>query len=228
MKRSMKSITVLTFTLVSFFGNALYAASTDDVQSALSDESHSLNQLMNDPDHAVPYELLKAAQCISTIHIVKAGLIWGGRGGRGVVSCRKDDGTWSNPMFVDLGSLSWGLQIGIEVVDLTLVFTNLDARHGFENGNFTLDASAGLAVGPQGRGLASGTNYKLEDMIYSYSRAEGLYIGVAIQGSVVNPDSEFNTAVYGPLSAHEIFESSLATSPAIVLPFMLALNQFTQ
>jgi lipid-binding SYLF domain-containing protein len=228
MKSSKASFAVITFTLASFFGNTLYAASTDDVQSALSDETHALSQLTSDPDHSAPYELLKAAQCIASIHIVKAGLIWGGRGGRGVVSCRKDDGTWSNPMFVDLASLSWGLQIGVEVVDLTLVFTNHNARQGFENGNFTLDASAGLAVGPQGRGLASGTNYKLDDMIYSYSKAQGLYIGVALQGSIVNPDSEFNTAVYGPLSAHEIFESPLATSPAVVLPFMLALNQFTQ
>jgi lipid-binding SYLF domain-containing protein len=203
------------------------AASLADVQSTLDTDTAALSELMANPAESIPRDLLRSAKCVTSLHIVKAGLVWGLRGGSGVVSCRTQSGEWSNPVFIELGAASWGFQIGVEVVDLTLVFTNHDARESFEKGNFTLGAAGGLTAGPMGRELSAGTNYKLEDVIYSYSRTRGLYVGISLEGSVLRPDAESNRALYGSQVPAEIFSSSRETAPSMVQPYLEVLNHYS-
>lgn len=219
----------LFLSLASFtaFGVSAQAANLTSIQSTISDDTAALDDLMAKPENSIPRDLVHAAQCIASLHVIKAGFIWGGRGGHGVVSCRNSSNEWSAPVFVDIAAASWGLQIGVEVVDLTLVFTNRDAQRSFDHGNLTLDAAGGLTVGPVGRDLSGGTNFKLVDTIYSYSRARGLYVGADIEGSYLTPDSDYNSLVYGTETPAEIFTGATTNTPTIVQPYVDALNRYS-
>lgn len=223
-----RSIAALAFASITVYSmTGLASTSLADLQSTVDDDTAALSELMANPAESIPLDLLHAAKCVASLHIVKAGLIWGARGGHGIVSCRNEAGEWSNPAFIELGSASWGLQFGVEVVDLTLVFTNRDARESFEKGNFTLGATGGISAGPIGRELSGGTNYKLVDTIYSYSRSRGFYLGVSLEGSVVQPDSEYNEVLYGTKTPAEIFRSSVVAGPAMVQPYLDVLNRYS-
>lgn len=225
--KNIKKIFIYAFVFsLTSIGMHAVAASMEDVQKTINENTSALDELMSKPEESIPTDLLHAAKCVASLHIIKAGFIWGGRAGRGVVSCRSKDGNWSNPVFMDIGSGSWGLQIGVEVVDLIMVFTNHNAQQSFEHGNFTLDAAAAVTAGPVGRDLSSGTNYKLEDAIYSYSRAKGLFVGLTLEGSVIKSDDDFNKAAYGVRSPEQIFVET-ENRPDAVLPFMTALTKYS-
>lgn len=222
-----RTISVLALASITAYGLPGRATSLSDLQSTVDDDTAALSELMANPAESIPTDLLKAAKCVASLHIIKAGLVWGGRGGHGIVSCKNEQGEWSNPAFVYLGSASWGLQIGVEVVDLTLVFTNRDARDSFEHGNFTLGATGGIAAGPVGRELSGGTNYKLEDTIYSYSRSRGFYLGLTLEGSTIQPSNDYNEILYGTTTPSEIFKSSVVGGPAMVQPYLDVLNRYS-
>ena len=196
-----------------------------DARQIVSDNTEALSTLLLNPMNSIPTELLHASQCVISLHILKIGLVWGARIGRGLVSCRTVNGAWSSPLFIDLGSASWGLQIGIEVVDLNLVFTNANAAKSFQNGNLTLDAGVGLAIGPVGRDLTAGTNYSLIDSTYSYSRTKGLYVGFSLEGSIISPDTDLNKAAYGQLSNSQILNLMPLLEP---VPFQTYTNVLSQ
>src|SRR5262245_65917967 len=83
-----------------------------------------LREIMDTPDKEIPEDLLAKAECVAVFpSVIKAGFIVGGRGGRGVASCRTATG-WSAPAYFNLGGGSVGLQIGAEATDLVLLFMN--------------------------------------------------------------------------------------------------------
>ncbi|MEN4901894.1 lipid-binding SYLF domain-containing protein [Luteimonas sp. TWI1437] len=157
-----------------------------------------LNEIQAIPESGIPDKLLDEARAIIVIpDTVKAGLVIGGRRGHGLLSVRTADGTWSNPAFVKLTGGSIGLQAGVQSSDVVLVFRNERSLESIVNGKFTLGADAGVAAGPVGRNAAALTDGQLKAEIWSWSRARGLFAGVALDGAVLSIDDEANVAVYG-------------------------------
>ncbi|HSQ57237.1 MAG TPA: lipid-binding SYLF domain-containing protein [Gemmata sp.] len=143
----------------------------------------------------IPTKLLAEAEGIAIIpRVVKAGFIFGGRGGHGLVMSRNKDGTWSDPGFVNLGGASVGFQAGIESTDVVLVFrTRKSLDRLLEGkGKVTLGADAAIAAGPIGRMAAAATDARMEAEILSYSRSRGLFAGVSLDGAVINADAKSN------------------------------------
>ncbi len=158
-----------------------------------------LDEVMRMPEQAIPSRMLDSAHAIAVIpNVVKAGLVVGGRHGRGLVSVRRADGSWSHPSYVRLTGGSIGFQAGVQSTDVVLVFRTARGVDSIVNGKFTLGADASVAAGPVGRTAEASTDGQLKAEIYSYSRSRGLFAGVALDGAVLAIDHDANEAVYGP------------------------------
>lgn len=175
-----------------------------------------LNEIQQIPEQSIPEKLLDEARAIVVIpDTIKAGLVIGGRRGHGLMSVKNADGTWSQPVFVKLTGGSIGFQAGVQSSDVVLVFRNDRSLDNIVNGKFTLGADAGVAAGPVGRNAAAATDGQLKAEIWSWSRARGLFAGVALDGAVLQIDADADVSVYGAGSTPRmIFESRTAQSPS--------------
>jgi lipid-binding SYLF domain-containing protein len=182
------------------------------------------------PESAIPDKLLDEAHAIVVVpDSIKAGLVIGGRRGHGLVSVKRADGTWSNPAFVTLTGGSIGFQAGVQSADIVLVFRSERGLESIVNGKFTLGADAGVAAGPVGRNASAATDGQLKAEIWSWSRARGLFAGVALDGAVLAIDDAANESVYGQdTTPRMIFEDRYAQRPSdAVVAFRDALEEAT-
>ncbi|RPE80208.1 lipid-binding SYLF domain-containing protein [Vulcaniibacterium tengchongense] len=168
------------------------------------------------PESAIPDKLLDEARAVVVVpDTIKLGLVLGGRRGHGVMSVKNPDGTWSNPSFVKLTGGSIGFQAGVQSADIVLVFRSERGLDSIVNGKVTLGADAGVAAGPVGRNAATATDGQLKAEIWSWSRARGLFAGIALDGAVLSIDDDANQAVYGPgTTPRMIFEGRAAQQPS--------------
>ena len=166
------------------------------------------------PESAIPDKLLDEARAIAVIpDTIKAGLVIGGRRGHGVISVKNPDGTWSNPSFITLTGGSIGFQAGVQSADIVLVFRGARGLESIVNGKFTLGADAGVAAGPLGRNASTATDGELKAEIWSWSRARGLFAGVALDGAVLSIDDAANQAVYGNGTTPRMIFEGRANNP---------------
>lgn len=188
-----------------------------------------LHEIMEAPDRRLPDALLERAEAIAVIpDVVKAGFVVGGRHGKGLIAVRGADGTWSNPSYVSLSGASVGLQAGVQSADVVLVFRTRRGVDSVVNGKFTLGADAAVAAGPVGRNANASTDAQLKAEIYSYSRARGLFAGVALDGAVLGIDNDANQAAYGRnVTARRIFEGGVDTVPDAIVGFRDTLEEYT-
>jgi len=175
-----------------------------------------LTDIQHSPDSAIPDKLLDDARAIVIVpDTLKIGLVLGARRGHGLVSVKSPDGTWSNPSFVKLTGGSIGFQAGVQSADVVLVFRSDRGVDSIVNGKVTLGADAGVAAGPVGRNASTATDGELKAEIWSWSRARGLFAGVALDGAVLSIDDAANEAVYGrDTTPRMIFEGRLAGAPS--------------
>jgi len=158
-----------------------------------------IREIMQMPEKSIPADLLAKASGIAIFpSVLKAGFIFGGRYGNGVVLHRdKETGKWSAPSFYTVAGGSWGLQIGGQIIDLVLVITNERGMKSLLNDKFTLGGDAAASAGPVGRNAEIATDLLLKAGILSYSRSKGLFAGITLKGAILAPDSKANEAYYG-------------------------------
>ncbi|MEO7067621.1 MAG: lipid-binding SYLF domain-containing protein [Rhodanobacter sp.] len=188
-----------------------------------------LNEIMAAPDKSIPEDLLKDARAVAVIpDMIKAGFIFGGRRGEGLISVKSPDGTWSNPSFISMTGGSVGFQIGVSSTDVVLIFRTQRGVDSIVRGKFTLGGDASVAAGPVGRTASAATDGKLKAEIYSYSRSRGLFAGVALDGSALRIDYDANEAVYGAgITPRRIFEGGVSNVPAPIVAFRDRLEEYT-
>ncbi len=199
---------------LSLAAGAAFAGPREDARA--QNAVRVLGEIQAIPESGIPDKLLDEARAIVVIpDTVKAGLIIGGRRGHGLMSVRTADGTWSNPAFVRITGGSIGFQAGVQSSDVVLVFRNERSLESIVNGKFTLGADAGVAAGPVGRNAAALTDGQLKAEIWSWSRARGLFAGVALDGAVLQIDDDANVAVYGPnTTPRAILENRAGQAPS--------------
>lgn len=156
-----------------------------------------LRQVMAAPDRGIPQEVMDHAKCVAVVpHMVKGGFVFGAEGGKGVATCRTDHG-WSAPAFFAVTGGSWGLQIGVEGIDLVMIFQDDKGMDHLLNSKFKVGADASAAAGPVGRHASAGTDWKMNAEILTYSRAKGAFAGLTLSGADVRPDEDAMRAEYG-------------------------------
>lgn len=175
-----------------------------------------LTDIQQIPESGIPDKLLDEARGIVVVpDALKVGLVLGGRRGHGLLSVKNADGTWSNPSYVKLTGGSIGFQAGVQSADIVLVFRSDRGLDNIVNGKVTLGADAGVAAGPVGRNAATATDGQLKAEIWSWSRARGLFAGIALDGAVLSIDDEANESVYGrDTTPRMIFEGRAAGQPS--------------
>jgi lipid-binding SYLF domain-containing protein len=167
---------------------------------------------------SIPHQLIVDYQGIVIIpNLLNAGFGIGGKRGKGVAMVKLPDGKWSDPVFVTLTGGTLGLQIGVQSVDMVLVFRHKGVLAKVKNGDFTIGGDISAAAGPVGRSSTASTDYKLEAEVYSYSRSRGLFAGITIHGSNLSIDKSANNTFYdNKLSSAEIFDAGKSTNAAVV------------
>jgi lipid-binding SYLF domain-containing protein len=156
------------------------------------------------PVHRIPAAFLRDATAVAIVpHIVKAGLVFDARFGRGVVVVRQPDGSWSNPIFVKLEGFGVGGELGVESTDLVLVFkTRTGVDHMLKgHEKLTLGTDVTVAAGPIGAEAELAVRGKKVE-IFSYSRSRGLFAGISVSGAGLKLDREANEAFYGIRGGH--------------------------
>ena len=210
------------------FSLAAVAAERQDTR--LSTSTRVLTELMMMPEQNIPAWLLERAHAVAVIPaVIKVGLGIGGRRGKGVLVIRKDTGEWSNPVFVNLTGGSFGFQVGVQSTDVVLVFTSRQSIEGIVGGKVTLGADASVAAGPVGRQSSAATDVGLTAQVYSYSRASGLFAGVALDGSAMTIDHKSNESFYGRpgVLASDLIRADAPPAPPPAGEFLAALRRST-
>jgi SH3 domain-containing YSC84-like protein 1 len=188
------------------------AADRDEDIARIDASRRVFHEVMNTPDRAIPHDLLESARCIAIIPgTLKFAFILGGNYGRGVATCRTGN-SWSAPMFVALDGGSVGYQLGGSSTDIILLFMNEHALQSLLGDKFKMGADVSVAGGPVGRSASADTDARMSAEILSYSRAKGLFAGVALDGAVMQTDHDADVAMYGHEVDHrQILHGDVAT-----------------
>lgn len=194
--------------------------STDRLQHA----ADVMHEVMAAPDKGIPDEVMEHAKCVAVVpHMIKGGFVFGAEGGRGVATCRTENG-WSAPAFFAITGGSWGLQIGVEGIDLVMIIQSDKGMDRLLQSNFQIGADASAAAGPVGRHASANTDWKMNAEILTYSRAKGAFAGLTLNGASVRADEDSMKAIYGPdVTAREVLRGKVP-APASAHAFLAAVR----
>lgn len=216
---------LLCVALVSLLSVASFAEDSSDVIKRLNDAAQDLNKLTNGPDNNIPQSLLADAKCVAIVpSLIKGGFIFGAEHGRGVATCRTDR-VWSAPAFFTITGGSWGAQIGVEGVDLVMLFMNKEGADKLLSAQWKIGADAGFAAGPVGRQAGASTDWKANSGILTYSRGKGVFIGATLNGANVRADMDAMRAFYGrDVNFREVLTGKVTPPPA-ARPFLASIRE---
>ena len=177
---------------------ALPAQAAGDKGELLGNADRTVTHLKHDPAFATASRMMAGARAIYIVpKLVKGGFIFGAEGGEGVLVRRTGKG-WGEPKFYDMGSASFGLQVGLEQAELIFIINSDRALSGIEHGNFKLGAGAGLTVVNLSSGAEGATTAHGGDIVV-WTSGSGAYAGLTFNGSVISPDKDMNsTPTMGP------------------------------
>lgn len=210
MKKIMLFVALLSLTSLGWADSHL-EKSTDRLDNA----AKVLHEIMGAPDKGIPEEVLEHAKCIAVVpHLLKGGFVFGAENGRGVATCRTAEG-WSAPSFFAITGGSWGLQIGIEGIDLVMIIQNDKGMQRLVDSKFELGADASAAAGPVGRHASADTDWKLDTEVLTYSRAKGAFAGLTFDGASIRRDDDSMDAIYGShVSTRDVLTGKVAATEA--------------
>lgn len=196
-------------------------------KTTLHDAVVVLDALTRAPDKGIPQELLARADCILIFpSVAKGAFIVGGKRGDGVASCRQADGEMSSAAFYTVGGASIGFQVGGQSADVVMLIMNEGGVDRLLADRFTLGAEATATAGPVGRTAQAATDAQMHAQILSWSRSRGLFVGAALDGSVVKPNQDANARLYGEqTSGKEILVDSKLAVPASARPLVDSIRQ---
>jgi lipid-binding SYLF domain-containing protein len=217
---------IASFAIAVTLVSASTASAQSEQESKLAAAAAVLQALTADPENAIPAELLQRARGIAIIpNVIRAGIVFGARYGRGVLIVRSEHGEWSNPSFITLKGGSAGLQLGAESTDFVVVFANDNAVKNMRSGKFTLGGDATAVAGPLGRHATAALTFRAE--VYGYVRSRGLFAGATFEGARLAIDYERNDELYAATAGARALETQNAATPASAARFLQIVGPIT-
>jgi lipid-binding SYLF domain-containing protein len=204
-------------------------AKDNEPAKRLDEAAVVLSEVMGAPDKGIPQEMLENAHCIVIVPELKTGaFIVGAKYGKGILSCRNKVGPgWSAPGTVRIEGGSVGFQIGGSSTDLIMLVMSVRGADKLLESKFTLGAEGSVAAGPVGRTATAQTDAQMHADILSWSRSQGLFAGVALEGATLRQDLDDNATIYGkPLHNREIV-SQKRRIPASAAKLINLLNKYS-
>lgn len=192
----------------------LLAKETDSAKR-LDAAATVFSEVMDAPDKGIPEDLLDHAYCIVIVPDLKtAAFFFGAKYGKGYLSCRnKEEHGWSAPATVRIEGGSVGFQIGGESTDLIMLVMNRRGADRLLESKFTLGAEGSVAAGPIGRTATAQTDAQMHADILSWSRSQGLFAGLALEGATLRQDLDDNAGIYGEKDENRAIVSDGRTVP---------------
>jgi lipid-binding SYLF domain-containing protein len=200
-----------------------------DIAKRIDASAKVLDEIMAVKDKAIPDKVMKNAKCIAVVpSMVKIAVGFGGSHGKGVATCRTENGGWTAPAPITITGGSWGLQLGGQAVDLVMVVMNEQGMEHLLSSKFKLGADASAAAGPVGRDAGADTDIKMKAEVLTYSRARGLFAGIDLNGAVVNQDKDETHLLYGKFVPFSDILSGKVQPPEVARPFLAAVRKYSE
>ncbi|PHZ15375.1 DUF500-domain-containing protein [Rhizopus microsporus ATCC 52813] len=172
-------------------------------------------EIENGFDTIIPVSVIKEAKGLAIFTVVKAGFLWSGRAGSGIVVARLPDGKWSAPTAIATGGVGFGAQIGADITDFVLILNSDEAVRAFsQGGNLTLGGNLSVSAGPIGAGGEASITGDIRDKkvapVFSYTKSKGLFAGMSIEGTGLIELQKANAKFYGrPIRANAILKGEI-------------------
>jgi SH3 domain-containing YSC84-like protein 1 len=199
-----------------------------DIEKRIDNAAKVLDEIMATPDKGIPDKIMSDAKCIAVIpSMVKIAVGFGGSHGKGIATCRLDNGKWSSVAPVTITGGSWGLQLGGQAVDLVMIVMNDDGMHNLLSSKFKIGADASAAAGPVGRHAGADTDWKMKAQVLTYSRSRGLFAGVDLNGAALTQDKDETRILYGKFFPFDQILEGKAPRTNKSRPFLAALAHYT-
>ena len=168
----------------------------ESMQRDIDQSAAIIERFQQIPERGIPPAIIKAARGVAILTVTKAGFIGSGRGGDGVVIARLPGGGWSGPSAIGTGGVGVGFQAGVEITEFVIILNTPGAVDAFaKGGNVTLGGNLSVAAGPVGRSAEG--NVAVGAAMYSYSRTQGLFAGISLEGTVIGTRDALNHDYYG-------------------------------
>ncbi|KAI8979162.1 DUF500-domain-containing protein [Mycotypha africana] len=175
----------------------------------------SKEEIENGFDTIIPVSVIKEAKGLAIFTVLKAGFLWSGRAGSGIVIARLPDGRWSAPTAIATGGVGFGAQIGADITDFVLILNSEEAVRAFsQGGNITLGGNLAVSAGPIGAGgeasITGDIREKKVTPVFSYTKSKGLFAGMSIEGTGVLELTKANEKFYGrPVRAQSLLKGDI-------------------
>lgn len=197
---------------------ALAAADHPKAVRRVLEAAQVFDDVMGIKERTIPQELLDRAECVGIVPSMKKGaFIFGGKYGKGVITCRPANGEgWSGPSTIRVEGGSFGLQAGGSSIDLVFLIMNQRGADKLLQSRFTLGADATASAGPVGRSAEAQTDAQMYAEILSWSRSRGLFAGVSLAGATLRQDADDNKDIYGKaVTPQQILRENEPTPEAV-------------
>jgi SH3 domain-containing YSC84-like protein 1 len=229
-KRRSYRTSLILGTMVLFLVGMCWSADESkeksDIAKRIDASANVLNEIMSTPDKAIPDKVMHDAKCVAVIpSMVKVALGFGGSHGKGIATCRTENG-WSAPAPITITGGSWGLQIGGQAVDLVMIITNDQGMQHLLSSKFKLGADASVAAGPVGRNTGADTDWKMKAEVLSYSRTRGVFAGIDLSGSSITQDKDETRILYGKFEPFDEILNGKVSPPESSEPFLAAVKKY--
>jgi SH3 domain-containing YSC84-like protein 1 len=205
--------TIIFLIAATFFAGCATISPHDAMHEDLDQAVSIIESFERIPETAIPPAVMRAARGLAILTVTKAGFIGSGRGGTGIVVERTANG-WSGPSAIGTGGLGVGFQAGVQVTEFVIVLNTPAAVDAFaKQGNLTLGGNLSVAAGPVGRNAEA--DVALQAAMYSYSRSQGLFAGLSLEGTVIATRDDVNEGYYGKrVTAEEILSGKVQPPPS--------------
>ncbi len=224
----MKLITATSVATMLALAAPLMAADDEPVKR-LDEAAAVFSEVMGAPDKGIPHDLLDKSHCAVIVPGLKtAGFILGGKYGKGYISCRNKGGAgWSGPGTVRIEGGSIGFQIGGSSTDLIMLVMSERGAEKLLASKFTLGAEGSVAAGPVGRTTTAQTDAQMHADILSWSRSQGLFAGVSLEGATLRQDLDDNTTLYGKKVENRDIVTGKVSAPKSAAKLLALLNKYS-
>ncbi len=204
-------------------------AKDNEPAKRLAEASAVFSEIMATPDKGIPEDLLANSHCIVIVPNLKTGaFLVGGKYGKGYISCRNKSGVgWSAPGTVRIEGGSVGFQIGGSTTDLVMLVMSERGAEKLLESKFTLGAEGSVAAGPVGRTATAQTDAQMHADILSWSRSQGLFAGVALEGATLRQDLDDNATLYGKKLENKQIVTTRVRTPKSAMKLIGQLNRYS-
>jgi len=179
-------------------------------------------------EETIPRELLDISKGVVFLTILKAGFLFTGRYGTGLIVSKLPNGVWSAPSAVMISGVGWGIQGGAEVTDVMLILSSDSAVTAFKSrAQIAVGAELGVSVGPLGRSIESDVTAgnKGTAHAFSYAQSKGLFLGASLEATAIAARPDVNQKFYGEKVSVSDLLSGKYPSPKGASPLYEAIDE---